>query len=385
MTFRTVLFWGHLVAGVVGGLIILVMSATGVLLTYERQILAWAETRGMAIEPSAGQSRLPMATLVERAREESAGEVPTAVTLRSDPSAPVSMSFGPRTVRVHPYTGEILRDGAPRLRAFFRSVTDWHRWLAFEGQSRATGRAITGACNLAFLFIVASGVYLWWPRSFAWTHVRAVLLLKGGARGRARDFNWHNVFGFWSAVPLFVIVLGGVVISYPWASDVVYRVAGEAPPQRRSAAPSGRAPGLDRPPEVFVDGLDRAIGVAASLEPAWRTISVRLPSAPLLPASITVDTGMGGQPQKRATLDVDRVTGEVVGHESFASQSAGRRARSWLRFTHTGEFYGLFGQTVAGFVSLGGVVLVWTGMSLALRRFFTWRGRKVTSATAKAA
>lgn len=48
--------------------------------------------------------------------------------------------------------------------------------------------------------------------------------------GKARDFNWHNVIGFWSAVPLFVVVISGVVISYPRASDLAYRAVGEKPP-----------------------------------------------------------------------------------------------------------------------------------------------------------
>ena len=43
-TVRTVLFWCHLVAGLVAGLIVLVMSVTGVLLTYEKQMLLWADT-----------------------------------------------------------------------------------------------------------------------------------------------------------------------------------------------------------------------------------------------------------------------------------------------------------------------------------------------------
>ena len=36
---------------------------------------------------------------------------------------------------------------------------------------------------------------------------------------------------------------------------------------------------------------------------------------------------------------------------------AGRRLRTWLRFAHTGEVYGLVGQTIAGLVSFGGAVL----------------------------
>lgn len=56
--------------------------------------------------------------------------------------------------------------------------------------------------------------------------------------------------------------------------------------------------------------------------------------------------------------------------------SAGRRARSWLRFAHTGEFYGLTGQTIAGLASLGGAFLVYTGLSLALRGLAAWLKRR---------
>jgi len=55
-----------------------------------------------------------------------------------------------------------------------------------------------------------------------------------------------------------------------------------------------------------------------------------------------------------------------------------------LRFAHTGEVLGLPGQTVAGLVSLGAAVLVWTGLALAWRRFRAWRGRRVPVAAAAA-
>jgi uncharacterized iron-regulated membrane protein len=47
-----------------------------------------------------------------------------------------------------------------------------------------------------------------------------------------------------------------------------------------------------------------------------------------------------------------------------------------MRFAHTGEVLGLPGQTVAGIVSAGAVVLVWTGFALAWRRFRAWLSRR---------
>ena len=380
--FRNTVFWCHLVLGVVGGAVILLMSATGVLLTFERQLLAWADAH---VSANPGHTpRLPVATLIDRAREGRAGAVPTTLTVRADAAAPVAIGFGPQTVRVNPYTGDVLGDSAPRLRAFFRTVTDWHRWLALEGTSRATGRAITGASNVAFLVLVVSGFYLWWPRHLSWHHVRAVMLFKGGLKAKARDFNWHNVIGFWSALPLAVIVWGGVVISYPWAGDLVYRAMGDEPPARqRPTAPPGPTPLAKVLPAAPVPlaafdtaGLDRVLAVAAARDESWRTLTVRLGGPTSATTSIVVDTGTGGQPQRRTTLDIDRASGAVVRVEGFSDLSPGRRARTWLRFAHTGEVFGVVGQSIAGAASLGAGVLVATGLSLALRRLWAFRRRR---------
>ena len=77
----------------------------------------------------------------------------------------------------------------------------------------------------------------------------------------------------------------------------------------------------------------------------------------------------------RGTLTVPRDGSQASKWETFEAQSRGRRARSISRFLHTGEVLGLAGQTIAGLVSLGGVVLVWTGLALTWRRFRAWRAR----------
>lgn len=383
--FRKILFWCHLVTGVCVAVVVLIMSVTGVLLTYERQMIAWADTRGLDGGPqSPGAERLNVEELVERVRQSVPG-TPTTVTWRAEPDAPVEVAFGrERTVFVNAYTGEVLGEGSKRMRAFFRGVTDWHRWLAMAGESRATGRAITGAANLGFLFLVVSGFYLWWPRNWSRRAVRNVTFFRRGLSPKARDFNWHNVIGFWSLLPLFVIVLSGVVISYPWASDLVYQVMGEEPPARRGRGPGGGGPagpgrsGEGAPAEAApldLAGVDVLLSRAGERMPDWRSISLQLPGAADAPITFSIDRGTGGQPQKRAQLTLDRVTGEEVRWEPFESGTPGRRLRSILRFAHTGEVLGIVGQTIAGIVSLGAAVLVWTGLALSWRRFRSWRRR----------
>jgi uncharacterized iron-regulated membrane protein len=375
------------------------MSATGVVLTYEKQMLEWADRRAWSVPPPSGSAPLSPETLLARVRDARPEAAPATLTLRAHPAAPATVALeGNGSVLVNPYTGEVLGPPPSGLRAFFRTTTNWHRWLAMDGSGRSTGKAITGACNLAFLFIVLSGMYLWLPRVWTWLQFKQVLWFRRGLLGKARDFNWHNAIGIWSAIPLAIVVAGAVPISYPWASNLVYRMVGEEPPRPPSGGPggppsargggpvrpaagrpAGERPARDdqsEPEEVHLEGLDAGFAQTSSRVPVWRAITIRIPHGRQPSITYTVDEGYGGQPQFRGTLTVARATGAVERWETFADQSRGRRLRSWLRFAHTGEFYGLAGQTIAGLVSAGGVFLVWTGIALACRRFIAWIGRR---------
>ena len=403
---RRVVFWMHLSAGVFAGSVVLLMSVTGVLLAYEKQLIRWADGFH-APPPTPGQAPMPLDQLIDRAAAARPSAAAASVVVRRDAAAPLEVSFGrDGSLFLNAYTGEILGPGSVRTRTFFRSVMEWHRWLALKDARRPLGKMVTGVSNLIFLFIVFSGFYLWWPRAWTWTQFRQVLWFRRGLPGKARDFNWHHVIGYWSLVPLAVIVWSGVVIGYPWASDLTYRMVGEAPPRPPgqggpASGPAARGEGAraelresaggrrPRAVEADMDGFEsRAYQPMSALmararqqDGDWTILTARVPRGRDRDVQFTVDTGTGAQPQKKSTLVLDRTTGIVAKWEPFEAQSRGRQWRTWMRFAHTGEYYGLTGQTIAMLVTAGSTVLVWTGLALTLRRFMAWRGRRGAYAT----
>jgi uncharacterized iron-regulated membrane protein len=376
MKLRTLLFWPHLIAGVAAGAVILVMSVTGVILTYERQLNEWSNRDYRSLPPAGEPRRMPVESVLAAFVQMGKGEV-TNVAVGSEPGDPVIVSSGQKSFYLDAYSGRLLGEGRTGMRQFMSDMRAWHRWLAYEGEGRTTARAITGWSNVAFLFIVVSGLYLWFPRRWSWQHLRPTVLFARGARGKARDFNWHNVIGVWSLVPLFIVVISAVPISFPWGNDLVYRAMGEEPPARRGGP--GEARGGEgrggRGRATGAAGLDGLLTRAAQQEADWQTISVRVPESPRGPVAFAIDRGDGGQPQLRSTLTLDR-DGAAVSYEDFSTQSPGRRMRSIMRFAHTGEVLGLPGQTIAGLATAGSVVLVWTGIALALRRGRSWLSRR---------
>jgi uncharacterized iron-regulated membrane protein len=381
--FRSILFWSHLVAGLAAGVIVLIMSVTGVALTYQRQMQYWADAGAYRMPPpSDATPLLPPSELVARLRQTDPALTPVSFAWRRDPVEPVAAAVTGKTLYLNPYTGDIHGEArGARTRAFFSSMVGWHRWLAMEGDRRATGRGITGAANLLFLFLVLSGIYLWVPRIWRWIQFKQVLWFRGGLPSKARDFNWHNVIGIWTAIPLAIVVYSGVVISYSWAGNMVYRVMGEAPPAPAARAATATTPARAATPAAPTT-LDGYFTRALSQDADWNILTLRWPASATAPVVATIDRGDGGQPQLRGTLTFDQATGDAR-WEPFANQTAGRQARSWLRFLHTGEALGLTGQTIAGLVSAGAVVLVYTGFALAFRRFFRRRASTAVASQAE--
>src|SRR6478735_7374290 len=275
-----ILFWAHLCCGVAAGLFILSMSATGVLLTYEHQMVERAE-RHNHVTAAPGQQRLSADALADAAKAAAGTGQRLSLVFNSDPTAPVAVSAGRGTVALlDPYSGATIVDASAGTRGFFRAVENWHRWLG--ANARSTRVNLQDYANLLFLFITISGLYLWLPAVWRWRTVRGLLLFQRRyINSKVRDFNWHHVFGAWMLVPLFLIALSGVVMSFPWANNLVYAAFGEKAPQRGVGGGSGPGaaggPGDSRPegpPEVT--SRQKLLEAATARIENWQRITIPL-------------------------------------------------------------------------------------------------------------
>ena len=387
---RRILFWAHLAAGLTAGVVIGIMCITGVALAFEKQLIAWAErdARRVSIPPGT-EVRLSLSELNERVRAARPGAKLQSITVSADPRDAVAFSFGRTDVAfANPYTGEVRSPASTRMAGFMQSMLTWHRWLARDGDQRPLGKAITGACTLLVCFLAVSGLYLWWPRSLSWRSVRAVAVfnwrLTGRNRdfnwrltGRNRDFNWHNSIGFWCAPVLIVLTLTALPISYRWAGSLAYTFT-ETPLPAKGPESSGTPPTAASVPPPPADAVavrwEKLFAAARAEVPAWTTLTMRVAAADAVkPAPVTLIARESNSWPRTATttLQFDPFTGNLLQRDGYADLSAARQVRAWTRFLHTGEALGFWGQLVAGLATLGGCVLVYTGFTLAWRRFFT--------------
>ncbi|MEO6390777.1 MAG: PepSY-associated TM helix domain-containing protein [Pyrinomonadaceae bacterium] len=370
-TLRKILFWTHLTAGLLGGIVIFIMCVTGAALSFEKNLTEFAERNQRYVAVPADAKRLGPQEILNKVREVKPKAKPAGISIANRPDAAYVVSLGREgQIFVDPYTGAITGEGSHAVGTFFDVATDLHRYIALSGDGRAVGKAITGACNLLFLLLAITGIYIWFPRQLTWRLVKPVMWFRRGVKGKARDFNWHNTIGFWCSLILIVLTVTAAVISYQWASNLVYRLTGNEPPQQQGPGGPG---GGDRA-YAWVENLNPAWTKAEAQSPGWKSISLRLPLAKDA-AVFTIDEGRSWNIFGRSTLTVEARSGQVTKWEPYGAQNSGRQLRSWFRFTHTGESFGLVGQFIGFVACVGGAFLAFTGISLAIRRFSRWRGR----------
>lgn len=372
---RRIFFWLHLSVGVVAGVVIGLMAVTGFLLAYERPIKTQF---GQPHLPELAQSVTPpgVDAILQSLGQSPQGE-PSQLVVHRDDRQPMEARWGREsTLLIDGRTGQAIGRPSARMQRFFRFVEDLHRSIGF-GMQNAFGRGLAGAATLCFLFILLSGLWLWFPRSFNWAGFRARLLFRRGLKARAREWNHHHVVGVWLLLPLLVIVASGLVMAYPWANNLLYTMTGSQPPQdghhdghhdghgeREAGKGTAKQPAQPGP------ALEPVLRSAAASVPEWQTLTVSVPAAKSKTIAVAADTSQGGRPEKVTNLTFDAKTGRLVGVQRFSDNVLGRRLRAWARTLHTGEEFGLGGRTVAALSTLGAFYLVWTGLALSWRRFF---------------
>jgi uncharacterized iron-regulated membrane protein len=313
---------------------------------------------------------LPLDTLVAGAM----AAVPQPVemlTLHRDTQLPVEILAANRSLYfADRYSGKVQGPASLRIRGFFAEITALHRWFGLSTAHHAAATAVKGATTLMLLFLLLSGSILWMPAYWKRSSLRRGIVPRFDGSGRARNYNWHKVTGFWTALPLGIIVTTGVIMAYPWANAELFRLVRSPLPTRSTENANARRHGVGMHPAPT--HLDEAFAEATRDVEDWQTAALRLPTGPSA-MSFTVDRSEGGHPEKREQVTVDAKSLLLLHREPFTALSRGQRWRNWVRFAHTGEAGGWWGESLALVAACGAALLSITGVVLSFERLRRWR------------
>jgi len=348
---RRVILTLHLVAALAAGAFVAVLGVTGSIMAFEPEIDHVVHRQLWHVTPH-GPART-LAELADAASKSQDGQRPTGFLLSTAPDRAYQVLFRGRSVFVDQYSGTVLgvRASGPD---FLSRVHQLHLRLLIQNESDS-GKSIVKWASVALVFLLASGLYLWWPIR------RATIRSPRGTR--RWWFDLHNAVGIWSFVFVGLATLTGLAIGFddqlvPW----IYTVTRSAPalmyarPPRFTIVPSG--------PPI---GPDRAVAIARAALPGASPISVPIPAATgvyAISARYPEDLTPGG----RSRVYIDQYSGSVLVAEGSRTAPAGSRLITLNRALHTGDVFGIPSKIVMSIASLAVVLQLVSGVVMWLRK-----------------
>ncbi len=350
----------HLWLGV-GLLVVLVpISVTGAVLVWhaplDRALYAqrYAVTGSTALQPvdvyvrAADRAFAGRAKLTEIRLPQKAGDPIVAVGRLAGASGPGGR-LRTLNVWIDPPTARVL-DTAEVAKGFSMVLHRVHGTLLIP----EIGRKVVGWLGWAMFISSATGLWLWWPRGGG---------VLGGLRWRrsaSTMFNLHHTVGFWICLPLAILSLTGVYISFPQTSRAVFGLP-QPPPRAPDAVRF--APPLETPRLSISEAVDLARGQA----PSATLAQVRVPTTGRTPAwRVEFKATASGDPVIITVVDV---TGQTTLEARNPRAGGGSDPISKLvRRIHDGTDMGFVWQTIIVLGGLAPAVLGLTGVTMWLRR-----------------
>ena len=296
----------------------------------------------------------------------------------------VASDAGKTGVTLNPYTGEVL-NSFPWRAGWYDFASDIHGTLLIGN----TGDWLIEAAASLGLLLIATGVYLHWPRNG--TTWRAALVPSFRKPGRALWKSLHGVVGLWISVLLVLFLLSGLSWAGVWGAKFV---------QAWSTFPAEK---WDNVP--LSDAIHASMNHAAAKEVPWGLEQTPLPQSGSLAGTaavsgaVTIDSvgafaqtlgfvhrfqlnlpgdqggvwtishdsmsNDGPNPAADRTIHIDQYTGNVLADVRYADYSAYAKAMAWGIALHEGDM-GLWNIALNTlfclsiiFLSLSGLVMWW--------------------------
>ena len=254
----------HLWLGLATGLVVFIVAITGCIYTFEQEITSLYDDYKY-VEPQEA-SFIPPSTAQEIAQDIVPGrhvhgaiyggknEALQIVYYEADPE------FYQKAY-INPYSGELIRV-VDLESGFFHFVLDGHLnlWMGDFGNK------IVSYGTLIFLFILISGLILWWPRNKKVAKKRIKFSWADRTRWKRKNYDLHNILGFYASAIALIIAITGLIMTFNWFANGVYTLTG----------------GDKTPTFSFPKNVSEASQEAVTAEPIdviWRKMKKEYPQA----------------------------------------------------------------------------------------------------------
>ena len=393
----------HLWLSVPFGLIITLVCFSGAMLVFENEVNEWLR-RDLYYVETVKESPLPMDKLLEKVATTLPDSVSvTGVSISSDPGRAYQVSLSkPRraSLYVDQYTGEVK--GKSERSGFFMFMFRMHRWLLDSmnpgNEGIFWGKMIVGVSTLLLVFVLISGIVIWWPRTRkALKNSLKITATKGWRRFW---YDLHVAGGMYALIFLLAMALTGLTWSFPWYRTAFYKVFGVEVQQRAAQGHEQKSDAQKRDTKLAAHREKKREGnevqkgersgrpennhsdmySVTSPSVYWQEIYDKLRRQNPEYKQISISSGTAsvsfnrfGNQRASDRYSFNTDNGEFTETSLYQHQDKSGKIRGWIYSVHVGNWGGMFTRILTFIAALLGAALPLTGYYLWIKRLIKVR------------
>ena len=368
----------HLWLSVPFGILITLICFSGAALVFEKEVMELCH-RELYFVKKVEAAPLPMEQLMTKVAATLPDSVSvTGVNISSDPERAYQVTLSkPRraSMYVDQYTGEIT--GKYERAPFFNFMFRMHRWLLDSMKQDGGifwGKMIVGTSTLMFVFVLISGVVVWWPRTRK--ALKNSLKIVANKGWRRFWYDLHVAGGMYALVFLLAMALTGLTLSFQWYRTGFYKTFGvEVQPSmgHGNAAANATAKGGKR--DGKPEGREGRGAHRYSPYTNWQQVYEQLAEANPDYKQISVSDGSASVavPRFGNQRGTDRYkfnprNGEITETTLYKDLDNSGKIRGWIYSVHVGSWGGMLTRILTFVAALIGASLPLTGYYLWIRK-----------------
>lgn len=264
MTFKKIVGKIHLWLGLATGLVVFVVAITGCLYCFEQEISSLYDDYKY-VEPQ-DKAFVPPSRVQDIAKDVMPGRHVHGVIYgdKNEALEVVYYEAEPEFYQkayLNPYSGELIK--VEDLESgFFHFVLEGHMNL-WMGEF---GNKVVSYSTLIFLFILVSGLILWWPRNRKAAKKRLSFSWSDRTRWKRKNYDLHNILGFYASAVALIVAFTGLIMAFNWFAQGVYTVSG-----------GEKSPVFSFPENVSESNRQKV--VAEPIDKIWQDMRAEYPQA----------------------------------------------------------------------------------------------------------
>lgn len=264
-----------------------------------------------------------------------------------------------KSVFINPYNGTVT--GLIDYKTNFFIIDEMLHYCLLI--NRQIGEPIVAYSTLIFVIMLITGIILWWPKNKAAAKQRFWFRWKDTTKFKRKNYDVHNILGFYTMFITLILALTGMVFSMQWFQTTVYVIATQS----------------ITPPEQIEKLSDTTlVSLKYPLDIALNSAKIKIPDASrygLIPPEKRIDViriyGFRGEEvgYNEDEIQFDQYSGKQLHRSNYENKNNGEKLIAMNYDIHTGIILGLPGKILAFLASL-------VAASLPITGFMIWWGRK---------